>query len=87
MEELLEAELLKVANKEKTIQVLGERKPCFVFLFTDFSEYHLILCVCLYIAFYVNFCVSIVQSCLFCHCQGFETGNRGSKRRNRKYPA
>jgi hypothetical protein len=31
VEELLEAELLKVANKEKTIQVLREIKPMFCF--------------------------------------------------------
>uniref|UniRef100_A0A2K6N3R7 Kinectin 1 n=1 Tax=Rhinopithecus bieti TaxID=61621 RepID=A0A2K6N3R7_RHIBE len=30
VEELLEAELLKVANKEKTVQVLGDRELCFI---------------------------------------------------------
>lgn len=33
------------------------------------------------------FCVSIVQSCLFCPWKGFGTGNRDSERRNRKFPA
>lgn len=58
MEELLEAEVLKVANKEKTIQVLGESKLCagffssfFFSLFISFSEYHLISCVCLTLHF------------------------------------
>uniref|UniRef100_A0A8C0XFA8 Ribosome receptor lysine/proline rich domain-containing protein n=1 Tax=Castor canadensis TaxID=51338 RepID=A0A8C0XFA8_CASCN len=68
VEELLEVELLKVANKEKTIQLIS-----FNFM-----------CLSVHCIFFVNFCVSIVQSCLFCHCQGFETGNKGSKRRNRK---
>lgn len=82
MEELLEVELLKVANKEKTVQVLGERTVSGLSVQLELIPFD---SMCLYV---VNFSVfSIVQSCLFYHCQGFETGNRGSKRRNRKCPA
>lgn len=48
MEELLEVELLKVANKEKTVQVLGERTVSGLSVQLELIPFD---SMCLYVAF------------------------------------
>lgn len=91
VEELLQAEILKVASKEKTVQV-SLCNPCLPFCVDATTTF---VCYCL--AFYTDqfvasiFCGVFVfplsNPVLFCHWKGFDTGNRGSERRSRKFPA
>lgn len=92
VEELLQAEILKVASKEKTVQV-SLCNPCLPFCVDATTTF---VCYCL--AFYCDqfvasifcglfLCFHCPTLVLFCHWKGFDTGNRGSERRSRKFPA